>query len=385
MKKYILISLTLLLALPLAACSLVNPTPEATSVSPLPETESRVIAEGNLVPAESRYLTFSRGGKVLEIMVNAGDEVAAGQVLARLADREQFEASLAGARLEKLNTQQTLDALTRTADLAAAQDQAALMKAEANLIAAQRTWLQIDTDAFIDRLDDTELKVSDAKDDLDDAEDTFKKYQDLDPDNPNRQRAEDDLERYQDAYDEAVRVRDELRLQWDQAENALRQAELALKEAQHQADLTADGPDTEQLALLTARLQAAEAQETAAQAGLDSLEIKAPFAGRIVDINIIPNEMVGATTWAFLLADFSQWYIETSDLTELEVVEVSEGQSASVSPDALDELRLPAEVVEIAGSARFQGGDVLYVVRLKLLEDDPRLRWGMTMEVTFTP
>lgn len=385
MKKNILISLTLLLALPLAACSLVNPTPEATSVSPLPETESRVIAEGNLVPAESRYLTFSRGGKVLEILVNAGDEVAAGQVLARLADREQFEASLAGARLEKLNTQQTLDALTRTADLAAAQDQAALMKAEANLIAAQRTWLQIDTDAFIDRLDDTELKVSDAKDDLDDAEDTFKKYQDLDPDNPNRQRAEDDLERYQDAYDEAVRVRDELRLQWDQAENALRQAELALKEAQHQADLTADGPDTEQLALLTARLQAAEAQETAAQAGLDSLEIKAPFAGRIVDINIIPNEMVGATTWAFLLADFSQWYIETSDLTELEVVAVSEGQSAIVSPDALDELRLPAEVVEIAGSARFQGGDVLYVVRLKLLEDDPRLRWGMTMEVTFTP
>jgi hypothetical protein len=66
-------------------------------------------------------------------------------------------------------------------------------------------------------------------------------------------------------------------------------------------------------------------------------------------------------------------------------VQVSEGQAATVSPDALEALSLPAEVVEIAGNARLQGGDVLYVVKLKLLEEDPRLRWGMTMEITFTP
>jgi multidrug efflux pump subunit AcrA (membrane-fusion protein) len=385
MKKTILLLCAIFFGSMLAACSLINPAPAPTATPPLSAAENRVIAEGSLVPAEFRYLAFSRGGTVQEILVHSGDEVQAGQVLARLGDREQFEASLAGAQLERLNTQQTLDSLVRTADLAAAQDRAALLSTQTGLIAAQRAWNQIDNEAFTKRLDDAEIKVGDARQDLEDALVEFEKYKDLDADNPTRQRAEDDRDRFQAAYDEAVRVRDELRLQSAQAAATLQQAELALAEAQHQVSLTAEGPNTEQLALLEGRLRTAEAQEAAAQAGLDSLELKAPFAGQIVDINVVVNEQIGATTWAFLLADFSEWYIDTTDLTELDVIRISDGQAASVSPDAIEELSLAAEVVEIAGSARFQGGDVLYTVRLRLLEAEPRLRWGMTMEVTFTP
>jgi hypothetical protein len=32
-----------------------------------------------------------------------------------------------------------------------------------------------------------------------------------------------------------------------------------------------------------------------------------------------------------------------------------------------------------------QGGDVIFTVRIKADDVDPRLKWGMTVEVTFAP
>jgi multidrug resistance efflux pump len=137
--------------------------------------------------------------------------------------------------------------------------------------------------------------------------------------------------------------------------------------------------------LAEARLNNAKAQVGAAESALERLELKAPFAGQIVDINIVPNEQLGQNTWAFVLADFGEWYIETDDLTELEVINIAEGQMVSVIPDALPELELPGTVVEISNMSTEKGGDVLYQVRIRLNEADPRLRWGMTVEVHFTP
>jgi hypothetical protein len=42
-------------------------------------------------------------------------------------------------------------------------------------------------------------------------------------------------------------------------------------------------------------------------------------------------------------------------------------------------------VEQIGLSYRTQGGDVLYTVKIKLNEGDERLRWGMTVELTFAP
>jgi len=42
-------------------------------------------------------------------------------------------------------------------------------------------------------------------------------------------------------------------------------------------------------------------------------------------------------------------------------------------------------VEEISQSFKSQGGDILYTVRIKVDDVDPRMRWGMTVEVTFEP
>ena len=41
------------------------------------------------------------------------------------------------------------------------------------------------------------------------------------------------------------------------------------------------------------------------------------------------------------------------------------------------------EVTEINDHYKAQSGDILYTVRLLVKEVDPRLRWGMTVEVRF--
>ncbi len=40
------------------------------------------------------------------------------------------------------------------------------------------------------------------------------------------------------------------------------------------------------------------------------------------------------------MADFSAWYVETTDLNELEVVNIKEGQQVEIRPDALENLVL---------------------------------------------
>jgi hypothetical protein len=84
-----------------------------------------------------------------------------------------------------------------------------------------------------------------------------------------------------------------------------------------------------------------------------------------------------------VLADFSPWRVETDDLTEIEVPDVFVGQKATISPDALPDLELSGTVEYISGLYEEKRGDVTYTARILLDEDDPRLRWGMTVVVTF--
>jgi multidrug resistance efflux pump len=75
--------------------------------------------------------------------------------------------------------------------------------------------------------------------------------------------------------------------------------------------------------------------------------------------------------------------VKTSDLTELEIVKVTPGQPATIVPDALPEVVLTGKVTSISQAGASQGGDILYEVEIKLDSIDPRLLWGMTVEVTF--
>jgi multidrug resistance efflux pump len=372
----------------LAGCdglSAVGAQPAATSTAgvPLVSGSSNVIAEGNLVPRDWVRIMTRAGGEVAEVLVQEGDLVDEGAVLLRFGDLEPRKAALAAAQYEETAARFALDELNKTAGMTTAQANAAARAAEKALVDAQQVLEDRDSKQYRTDLDNARKDVNTYEQDLEDAQKEFNKYKDLDPANSDRKRTSDLLEDAQKKYNDAVRKRDLLINELDQAEAAVESAAAQLADAQRLAQARQNGPDPDQLALAEARLSNAEAQVKAAEKSIKDLEVRAPFTATVVDLDVSVGEVILPNQPVALLADFDTWYIETNDLTEIEVVKVSEGQTAVVVPDALPALRLQSSVERIAREAGRKGGDVTYTVRLKLNESDPALRWGMTVEVRF--
>ena len=387
-RAFPLIALVLLASLLLAGCDQLfgSADPSTSPVSaPITQQDDMVIAEGRIVPRAEVNLFFTTSGKVAELLVAEGDLVVKGDVLARLGDRQQAEAALTAAEMELTDAQQVVDDLLETASLAYAQAWLEVTTANQASIDAQEALDELDTQAYQDSIDNARIKVSDAEDTLTDAQEEFDKHADLDADNPDRQRAEDALEDAQDKYNQAVRERDRLENDLEAARATADMARARLEDAIRTRDARQDGPDPDALALAQARLENAQAQLAAAQQALANYDLVAPFDGTLVKVDISLGEQVLPNQKVMVLADLSQWYVETSDLTENEVVQIAEGQSASLTPDALPDLLLSGKVETISDTYVEKAGDITYTVRILLTDTDPRLRWGMTVEVRLTP
>lgn len=326
-------------ALALAACG--APATETPVVQAAPLPANAVIAEGHLVPARDATLAFQARGTVAEVRIKIGDKVKAGDVLARLGG--PTDAAYAAARAELVAAQQALKSLEESADLARAQAWIALRQAQKVYEDAQ-----------------------DLYNDMTDGEYQYNKvvYQTI-----RGQRV---------PTIETVTVTEVDKDTLEDVKSDMELKKALFEEAQRAYDRVKDGPDADQLALAKARLDAA-------QAAVAAFEIIAPFDGTVMDVNIAVGEQVGPEIWAVKLADTSAWYVETTDLTELEVVKISVGLNASILPDALPDAPMTGVVESISQAFTIQSGDVLYRVKIKVDEVDPRVLWGMTVEVTFEP
>lgn len=359
-------------------------SPEPTvAPAPVKQDDSTVIAEGQLVPSDFTNLYFTTAGQVTEILVKEGDQVSKGDTLAHLGDRQSFEANLASAEFDLLHAQQQLDDLNEKVAIASSEANLAVLDAEQAYMDAQKRLEDIDTDETQDKIDDARKVVSDVSDDVENAQDEFDKYKDLDSDNQNRKDAEDKLKDAQVKYDQAVRDRDTLINDLGRAKEDLANAQARLNQARLDAEARQSGPDPDQLALAQAQVKDATAQVAAAQSALDKLALVAPYAGRILRIDISAGERVQSNQTVLVLADTSSWFVETSDLTESEVVKISLDQPVMIKPDALPDVEISGTVESIDETFIERAGDITYIVRIKLDKTDPLLRWGMTVEARF--
>lgn len=360
-------------------------TPAADAAAVDAVAADAVVAEGHLKPVQGVNLTFQARGTVEAVNVKIGDKVGKGDVLARLSNASLAEAQLAAANLELVNAQQAMDTLVRTgpANLAAAWE--AYQKSQIARAAAQKKWDDIDPNDIQDRIDDQQATVNDREKDLEDAQDEFDKYKDLDRNNSKRKTAEDKLRSAQKDYDTAIADLEDIQRESDSVRAALDAALAGEAETKHQFELSADGANKDQLALAQARLDNAKAQVAASEANLSNYVLTAPFNGVVAEVAIKVGEQVGPESRTMSVADTSSWLIETTDITELEVVNVAVGQKVTFTADALNDVTMNGTVTEVSQSSYTQGGDVIYTVRIKAEDVDLRLKWGMTVEVTFEP
>lgn len=380
-KTIIFLGLSLITIFALSACGAgETPTP-VVDVSP---GLDYVIAEGHILPLQQSWLTFAARGRVDEILVEEGDQVRKDQVLARLGDSESARAGLKAAGLELLAAQQAVDAFNRTAGLSAAQAWADYLEAQAQRAVLERAWERLNLDTLEDRVDDALIEVRDREEELEEAQDEWEKYLDASETNTSRQAAEDDLEQAQEKLNQAQRDLEAAQREIDGPRAALDAALAGEAEALRVYEMWAEeGFDLDQKDLLDARLAAAEAGLAAARKALEGYTLKAPFGGTVTDLYLEVGQLVGPEVPAAQLADLSQFQIKTSDLTELEVVKIHEGQIVEIVPDALPDTTLTGRVEWIGQSFTTQAGDILYTVTINLDDSHPDLRWGMTVELTF--
>ena len=172
------------------------------------------------------------------------------------------------------------------------------------------------------------------------------------------------------------------KLDGEQRSGALGAAQARLEEAQANLDMLRAGASERDLAVASAEVQRAEAAVQLAQVALDETELQAPFNGVVAMLDLKIGEFVAPGAPSAHLADLGAWQIETTDLTELDVVRVSVGRPVTMTFDAIPGLELTGMVSRIRPLGENKQGDITYVLTITPDRQDERLRWNMTAAVS---
>ena len=345
-----------------------TPTGEEPLVSDT--SDGKVVAEAVIEPARSSELRFDAAGHVIEVLVQEGDAVAASDVLARL-ETADLQRAVAQSELALQQAQLRLEQLQeppREADVEAAR--AALSDAQAAYQQARQN--QTLTEHSVSVGDEVRAARY-ARDE------TYRVYQNL----VNKLSADDSrLAAAHDAYLNALgaynRAVENADLQLANAKNELTRAYHAIQEAQNGLDVLLEGVDEQEVEAARLEVKTAQLSLDAARSNLEQAVLVAPFAGVVTAVNVEPGDAAAPGEVAFVLATLEQLQARTTDLTELDVARVAQGQAVVVTVDALPDLKLPGQVVRIGLQAVDYRGDVTYPVYVALDQPAPELRWGMT-------
>src|SRR5271157_457828 len=356
MNRKILFTI-LVASLLLAGCSSLSVQAATPTAIPTVPADPSIIAEGRVEPVRFVNIALNSSGLVSEVMSKEGDQLQAGQMIARLQS----------------NDAQTLDEAQANASKE-------LTTAYQNLRDAQYKLDSFDVPSDFKDLTPTEA-VSETLDKLNTARDAFEPYRfNWDPrygylnlDDPHNykvaaKRINTDALEAKKRLDDAWAMYRKA-IQWLGLKTDMETAQASLDQALQDYNAVQDLSWSEDTA--------------GVRAALANAEVRAPFSGTITNLNLKAGEFASTGQAAVTLADFSSWVVKTTDLTELDVVNIKEGQMVTLTLDALPGLTLHGTVQSISTNYTEKEGDIDYVVTIALTDQDPRLRWGMTAQVTF--
>lgn len=373
MKKTLLLSILAILAvLSVAACTSqptpVKPTPTASANARSVVASERIIAEGRVTPVKNATLAFQSSGIVKEVNAAAGDRVDAGKVLAQL-DTKQLELQLAQAEANVATAQAKLAQAKRgpaPEDVAAAQQ--TLKSAQAAYEGLTKP-PESDLAVLKADVDKTRALVDQATAAYNAVGGDNNPQSGMLPQRAQLQSAWIDYQRAQALYNSRLNPTN---TQVQQALAAIENAKMQLARLQ---------PTAEDIAAAQANVTAAQAARDVAAEQIKNARLVAPFAGTIVTLDVRAGEFASPGTPVIRLADTANWQVETTDLTELNIVNVSEGTPVTLTFDAIPGLELAGKVARVRSFGENKQGDIVYTVYVTPDQQDPRLRWNMTAKV----
>ena len=351
-----------------------------------------VTATGNLLYAYEEALSFGVPGTIDEVLVEEGDEVEEGQLLARLdsASTISLEKAEAQARINLRNAEDNLEEVRNPSAVVAALDVAqaelAVVNAGIALVTA-RDNLEKALDPYTESdIIQAELTVINAEVALDAARHAFELAENTYNGNPTvpqwitdyerKQRqlalAEFDLAEAEENLAEMQAGADASEVEQKQKLLAVAEADIARAEetlAETQDDALLPEPDSLDVELQQIEVSSAR---TALDEAIERLEmdtIAAPFAGIVTSVNMEAGQAVNAGT-VIVLTDSTR-FEATMLVNEIDIMNVQVGALASVEIDALSGFVFPATVTSVSPTAASQQGVVNYRVKAELMSLTP--------------
>jgi HlyD family secretion protein len=427
-----------------AACT-ATPAPPPTVRVDRGIVATSVSASGKLASITEQNLGFPEGGQLEEVLVKVGDQVEAGQVLARLDDFEltqelkQSQAQLAQqqASLTKIRNGNSVAAAQADLDQAkkildATQKQVSATN-DSNKSATDRARVQLDFDKSA--LDRAERKLREDRADCNSDEDSSStgtatantgtastSTPPPEPTNPACGRIETDKSAVQEAKRAVVSSETSLdaakereRVDASSGQLSIENAKQSILNAQNELD-SAGSDRPADIDGQAAAVRDAQAAVAIAQRKVDDAALRAPVAGVVSAVNGVTGEFVGAASGATALAPGSTAGlpgisdpgaaaagagggasagggafivlngVESFQLVvpfeESDAARIAPGQPVEVAVDAVAGLTRPGSVLAVAPSGEEVSGIVNYNATIVLTESDPRLRDGQTAEAS---
>lgn len=388
----------------LAACLLLLVACQATS-------KPDELRYSGVIEATQVKVVAELGGKIVELGVDQGDAVQAGQVLVRLDDatlQAQVKQAQAAVSAAQANLAQ-VEAGARKEDISVAE--AALKQAQAERDGAQQSvqaatrllnhpqQLNAQIDAARAGVKQVEQAVTIADTKLKEAR-WWREFYDSDPGRHaslDKQIgiAQSTLEAAQAQLDgasaqlqalEAMRAAPvTLRAQVNSAQGGYSMTVAAVGVAQAALAETRAGAAPEEIALAQAQLHQAQAQLKLTQAVLARSAVRAPLSGVVLSRSARAGEMAQPGSALMTLANLDQVdlviYVPQMDLPRVQV-----GATVHVQVDAYPGQVFTGQVGSIASQAQFTPRDtqakddrdkVVFAVKVRLPNADHRLKAGM--------
>jgi HlyD family secretion protein len=305
--------------------------------------DSTIIAEGRVEPVRYAEIAFTASGVISEVLVEEGQAVKQGEPLIRLGD--ESDTNVAAAQLELVNAQKALNDLQNSAGNDLAQSVIDLKDAQEEYNDAAEYLRYLQSSQKVPQTETRRFLIQ-----------TWKGYEYRIKTKSFKGPAPED---------------------WIiEAENDLALKKANLETAQHTYDRLKGGVDADQLPVLEAQLNAAKAK-------VASFSVLAPFDGVVAELNAKMGNSINAGEPAVTVADFSHWLVSTTDLTEIDVVELAENNPVVITLDAIPAVQLKGTILSIGQTYSENQGDIVYKVTILLTDVDPAMRWGMTAAVQF--
>ncbi|MEO0805231.1 MAG: efflux RND transporter periplasmic adaptor subunit [Cyanobacteria bacterium J06643_4] len=312
------------------------------------ELTVRITASGNVEPIRTVNLSPKSAGIVRELLVEQGDRIRQGQLIARM-DNDQLNAQIVQNEASVNEARAQLDdALNGASNTDIGQAEAAVELARA-------------------QLQDARARLS---------------------------LSEDERDRTQQLFDRGAVSRSDLDRAISENRSAaanIDQALARIDDAEQRLFDQQNGNDAETIAQAEARLARAQGQLQAVQVQLDDTLIRAPFDGIVtqrfasegafVTPTATASDVTSATSTAIVAIANGLEVI--AEVPEADINRIEVGQSVEIQADAFQEETFEGTVRLIAPEAIEQQNVTVFQVRVQLLTGLDQLRSNMNTTVSF--